>query len=225
MRVLVIEDDAPLRRAVAAALAQAGASVEEAGDGEEGHYLASEYPFDVAVVDLGLPKLSGLDLIRRLRANGSRLPILILTARGRWQEKVEGLESGADDYLTKPFEPPELIARVRALWRRASGSAGAVLSAGPYRIDLDAQQASCEGRPVELTAFEFKLLEYLARHRERVVSRQELTDYLYPHDEDRDSNVLEVLIGRLRRKIDPDGRWQPIETVRGRGYRFVLADG
>lgn len=221
MRVLLVEDEVPLRRAVAGVLHEAGASVREAADGLEGHYLASEYPFDVAIIDLGLPGLPGLELIRRLRAAGSRLPILILTARGRWQEKVEGLESGADDYLTKPFEPPELVARVRALWRRASGSIGTVLSVGPYRIDFDAQQLTCDGAQVELTAFEFRLFEYLARHRERVVSRQELADYLYPHDEDRDSNVLEVLIARLRRKTDPHGRWQPIETVRGRGYRFA----
>ncbi|HRP95828.1 MAG TPA: response regulator transcription factor [Rhodocyclaceae bacterium] len=221
MRVLVVEDEAPLRRAVAGALLAAGAQVQEAGDGREGFYLASEYPFDVAIIDLGLPGLPGLEVIRRLRAAGSHLPILVLTARGRWQEKVEGLESGADDYLTKPFETAELIARVRALWRRACGSIGAVLTVGPYRIDLDAQQLSCEGVAVELTAFEFRLFEYLARNRERVVSRPELTDHLYPGDEDRDSNVLEVLIARLRRKTDPAGRWHPIETVRGRGYRFA----
>jgi two-component system, OmpR family, response regulator PhoP len=221
MRVLLVEDEVTLRRAVAEALALAGAVVQEAADGLEGHYLASEYPFDVAIVDLGLPGLPGLEVIRRLRVAGSRVPILILTARGRWQEKVEGLESGADDYLTKPFEMPELVARVRALWRRAAGSIGAVLSVGPYRIDMDAQQVSCEGSQVELTAFEFRLCEYLARHRERVVSRQELGDHLYPRDEDRDSNVVEVLIGRLRRKLDPAGRWHPVETVRGRGYRFA----
>lgn len=223
MRVLVIEDEAPLRLAVADALRQTGAIVQEAADGLEGHYLASEYPFDVAIVDLGLPGLPGLDVIRRLRASASRLPILILTARGRWQEKVEGLESGADDYLTKPFEMPELVARVRALWRRTAGSANAVLTIGPYRIDMDAQQIACAGVVVDLTAFEFRLCEYLARHRERVVSRQELGDYLYPQDADRDSNVLEVLIGRLRRKLDPAGTWHPVETVRGRGYRFAPA--
>ncbi|MFN3987659.1 MAG: response regulator transcription factor [Rhodocyclaceae bacterium] len=221
MRVLLVEDEAPLRQAVAAALAQNGAEVQQAGDGNEGHYLAAEYPFDVAIIDLGLPGLPGLDVIRRLRADGSRLPILILTARGRWQEKVEGLESGADDYLTKPFEMPELVARVRALWRRAAGNGAAVLSLGPYRIDLDAQAVSRDGDAVDLTSFEFRLLDYLARHRERVVSKQELADYLYPLDEDRDSNVLEVLIGRLRRKLDPDARHAPIETVRGRGYRFT----
>lgn len=221
MRVLVIEDEAALRRSVAAALGEVGANVSEAADGREGLYLAQEYPFDVAVIDLGLPGLPGLELIRRLRANGSHLPILILTARGRWQEKVEGLECGADDYLVKPFEMPELLARVRALWRRTAGAATTVVTVGPYRIDLDAQQVVCAELAVELTAFEFRLLDYLVRHRDRVVSKHELGDYLYPQDEERDSNVLEVLIGRLRRKLDPSGEWAPIETLRGRGYRFA----
>lgn len=223
MRVLVIEDEAPLRLAVTEALRQAGAVVQEAADGLEGHYLASEYPFDVAIIDLGLPGLPGLEVIGRLRADASRLPILILTARGRWQDKVEGLERGADDYLTKPFEMPELVARVRALWRRTAASASTVLAIGAYRIDMDAQQVACAGVDIDLTAYEFRLCAYLARHHERVVSRQELGDYLYPRDADRDSNVLEVLIGRLRRKLDPAGRWRPIETVRGRGYRFAPA--
>lgn len=221
MRILLIEDEALLRKAVVKALAEVGAQVDEAPDGEEGLYLASEYPFDLAVVDLGLPKLSGLEVIRKLRAKGSHLPILILTARGRWQDKVEGLEAGADDYVTKPFEMPELVARVRALWRRTAGTASNQLTVGPYMLDLDANTVSCQGQSIELTAFEFRLLDYLARHRDKVVSKQELGDYLYPHDEDRDSNVLEVLIGRLRRKLDPESRWTPIETVRGRGYRFA----
>lgn len=221
MRVLVIEDEAPLRQSVAAALREMGTVVDEAPDGEEGLYLAEEYPFDLAIIDLGLPRLPGLEVIRRLRAKGSLLPILVLTARGRWQDKVEGLEAGADDYLTKPFEMPELVARVRALLRRAAGSVNTKLTIGAYSLDLEGQQVTCQEALVELTAFEFRLLDYLARHRERVVSKQELGDYLYPHDEDRDSNVLEVLIGRLRRKLDPDGRFVPIETVRGRGYRFA----
>lgn len=221
MRVLVIEDEAPLRQSVAAALREMGTVVDEAPDGEEGLYLAEEYPFDLAIIDLGLPRLPGLEVIRRLRAKGSLLPILVLTARGRWQDKVEGLEAGADDYLTKPFEMPELVARVRALLRRAAGSVNTKLTIGAYSLDLDGQQVTCQEALVELTAFEFRLLDYLARHRERVVSKQELGDYLYPHDEDRDSNVLEVLIGRLRRKLDPEGRFVPIETVRGRGYRFA----
>lgn len=221
MRILVIEDEAPLRLSIAAALRGSGATVDEAADGADGLYQATEYPLDLAIIDLGLPRLPGMDVIRRLRAQGSKLPILILTARGRWQDKVEGLEAGADDYLAKPFEMPELLARVRALWRRAAGSASTELVIGPYTLDLNINSVSCAGIAVELTAFEFRLLDYLARNRDKVVSKQELADYLYPHDEDRDSNVLEVLIGRLRRKLDPDGRWTPIETIRGRGYRFA----
>ena len=224
MRLLLVEDEARLRQDLAAALVAQGMTVDQAADGEEGLYLAQEYPFDVAVIDLGLPRLPGLEVIKRLRAGGSLLPILVLTARSRWQDKVEGLEAGADDYLSKPFETPELVARVRALWRRAGGAASTCLQLGAYRIDLDAATVAKAGQTIELTSFEFRLLEYLARHRERVVSKQELGDYLYPHDEDRDSNVLEVLIGRLRRKLDPEGSAQPIETVRGRGYRFVAVD-
>lgn len=225
MRILLVEDEAPLRQAIATALRDIGAVVDEAADGADGLYQATEYPFDLAVVDLGLPRLSGLDLIRRVRAQGSLLPILVLTARARWQDKVEGLEAGADDYLAKPFEMPELIARLRALWRRAAGSASSELRIGPYTLDTNLNSVSCNGQSIDLTAFEFRLLDYLARNRERLVSKQELSDYLYPHDEDRDSNVLEVLIGRLRRKLDPDGRWTPIETVRGRGYRFAPGSG
>jgi len=161
--------------------------------------------------------------VQRLRADGRTLPILILTARSSWQDKVSGLEAGADDYLVKPFEYPELAARVKALLRRATKSASDVLTLGPLAIDFPAQQARLDGTPVELTTFEYRVLEYLVRERARVVSKQELSDYLYPHDDDRDSNVLEVLIGRLRRKLDPAGTLVPIETLRGRGYRFTLA--
>lgn len=224
MRLLLIEDEAVLRQQLAKQLEQEGYRVDEAGDGETGLYNASEYPCDLAIVDLGLPKLSGLELIRRLRADGSKLPILILTARGRWQEKVEGLEAGADDYLTKPFEFPELLARVKALLRRSAGAPANVLLLGPFRLDLSAQKLSRDGADVELTTFEYRLLEYLIQHRGEVVAKSTLSDYLYPHDEDRDSNVLEVLIGRLRKKLDPDGSLQPIETMRGRGYSFVLQD-
>ncbi|HSO78997.1 MAG TPA: response regulator transcription factor, partial [Chromatiaceae bacterium] len=181
-------------------------------------------PFDVALVDLGLPKLSGIEIIRGLRAAGSLLPILVLTARGRWQDKVEGLEAGADDYLAKPFEMDELVARLRALLRRAQGAASQELRAGPVRLERATQRVLVEERQVELTAFEFRLLEHLMTRRGRVLSKRELADYLYPHDEDRDSNVLEVLLGRLRRKLDPDGHLAPIETLRGRGYRFTLGE-
>lgn len=224
MRLLLIEDEVLLRQQLAKQLEQEGYRVDQAGDGKTGLYNASEYPCDLAIVDLGLPQLSGLELIRRLRADGSKLPILILTARGRWQEKVEGLEAGADDYLTKPFEFPELLARVKALLRRSAGAPANVLLLGPFRLDLAAQKLSRNGVEVELTTFEYRLLEYLIQHRGTVVAKATLSDYLYPHDEDRDSNVLEVLIGRLRKKLDPDGSLQPIETLRGRGYSFTLQD-
>ncbi len=224
MRLLLIEDEVLLRQQLAKQLEQEGYRVDQAGDGKTGLYNASEYPCDLAIVDLGLPQLSGLELIRRLRADGSKLPILILTARGRWQEKVEGLEAGADDYLTKPFEFPELLARIKALLRRSAGAPANLLLLGPFRLDLAAQKLSRNGVEVELTTFEYRLLEYLIQHRGTVVAKATLSDYLYPHDEDRDSNVLEVLIGRLRKKLDPDGSLQPIETLRGRGYSFTLQD-
>lgn len=224
MRILVIEDEAPLRRQIGERLTREGFDTEGSGDGDEGLYLASEYPFDAAIVDLGLPGLSGLDVIRHLRANGSLLPILILTARGRWQDKVEGLEAGADDYLAKPFQMEELLARLRALLRRALGAATQELRFGPLRLDLTAQKVWVGELQAELTAYEYRLLEQLVTSGGRVLSKRELADHLYPHDEDRDSNVLEVLVGRLRRKLDPDGRLAPIETLRGRGYRFTLGD-
>jgi len=173
-------------------------------------------------VDLGLPKINGLTIVQRLRAAGSTMPLLILTARASWQDKVSGLEAGADDYLTKPFEYPELAARVKALLRRSLKAASDVLTLGPIAIDFSAQAVQLAGEPLELTAYEYRLLEYLVRQKARVVTKSELSDYLYPHGEDRDSNVLEVLIGRLRRKLDPEGTLAPIETVRGRGYRFTL---
>jgi two-component system, OmpR family, response regulator PhoP len=222
MRLLLIEDDAALRLGLARQLEADGYRVDQAADGEDGLFQAREYPVDLAIVDLGLPKLSGLAVVQRLRAEGRAIPILILTARGSWQDKVVGLEAGADDYLVKPFEYPELAARVKALLRRSMKGASNVLTFGPLSIDLSAQAARLNGADLDLTAFEYRLLEFLVRERERVVSKQELSDYLYPHDEDRDSNVLEVLIGRLRRKLDPDGTLAPIETLRGRGYRFTL---
>jgi len=222
MRVLLIEDDAALRLGLAQQLEADGYRVDHAADGEDGLFQAQEYPVDLVIVDLGLPRLSGIDVVKRLRSEARMMPILILTARGSWQDKVLGLEAGADDYLVKPFEYPELAARIKALLRRSLKAASDVLALGPLAIDFSAQSAKLVGAPVELTAFEYRLLEYLVRERARVVSKQELSDYLYPHDEDRDSNVLEVLMGRLRRKLDPDGTLAPIETLRGRGYRFTL---
>lgn len=222
MRLLLVEDDAALRLGLARRLEADGYRVDQASDGEDGLFQAREYPVDLAIVDLGLPKLGGLDVVKGLRADGRTIPILILTARGSWQDKVVGLEAGADDYLVKPFEYPELHARIKALLRRSMKATSDVLTLGPIAIDFSAQGASLGGVAIELTTFEYRLLEFLVRERARVVSKQELSDYLYPHDEDRDSNVLEVLIGRLRRKLDPDGTLAPIETLRGRGYRFTL---
>jgi two-component system response regulator PhoP len=222
MRLLLVEDDDALRLGLAHQLEKEGYRVDQARDGAEGLFLAQEYPFDLAIVDLGLPRLDGLTIVQRLRAEGRTMPLLILTARGSWQDKVSGLEAGADDYVTKPFEYPELAARVKALLRRSMKAASEVVGFGPLTIDFSSQSAQLAGQPLELTAYEYRLLEFLVRERSRVVPKQELADYLYPHGEDRDSNVLEVLIGRLRRKLDPDGQLAPIETVRGRGYRFTL---
>ena len=224
MRILVIEDEPQLREQVQRQLEADGYIVDVSGDGKDGLYLASEYPLDAAIVDLGLPRISGIEIIKQLRLLGKHLPILILTARGRWQDKVEGLEAGADDYLVKPFQMEELQARLKALLRRAAGTANNILSCGPLALDLTAQTVVLHGSLIELTSFEYRLLEYLIKQRGKVVPKSELADYLYPHDEDRDSNVLEVLVGRLRRKLDPDGNLTPIETLRGRGYRFTLSD-
>ncbi len=222
MRLLLVEDEAALRLVLARQLEADGYRVDQAADGADGLFQAREYPLDLAIVDLGLPKVDGITIVQTLRAEGRTLPILVLTARGSWQDKVRGLEAGADDYLVKPFEYPELAARLKALLRRATKAASDVLVFGALAIDLSAQVARLDGQALELTTFEYRMLEYLARERARVVSKKELADYLYPHDEDRDSNVLEVLIGRLRKKLDPDGTLQPIETLRGRGYRFAL---
>jgi two-component system response regulator PhoP len=222
MRILIVEDEPALQQQVRAGLEAQGYVVDATGEGKEALYLATEYPYDAAVVDLGLPGLSGLDIIARLRKAGSRLPILILTARDRWQDKVQGLEAGGDDYLTKPFRMEELVARLKALLRRAAGAADDILRCGPLTLNLGTQKVMVGDAEAELTSYEYRLLEHLVRHRTRVLSKDELASHLYPHDEERDSNVIEVLIGRLRRKLDPDGSLQPVETVRGRGYRFTL---
>lgn len=222
MRVLVVEDETALREQLQASLQQAGYAVDAAADGDEGLHGGCEYPCDVAIIDLGLPKLSGIEVIRRLRERGKHFPILILTARGRWQDKVEGLQAGADDYLIKPFHIEELLARLNALVRRAAGWTRPLLQCGPIQLDTRAQQVTVDGRPVELTAFEYKALEYMMLHAGKVLSKTDLTEHLYDEDFDRDSNVIEVFIGRLRRKLDPGQQLQPIETLRGRGYRFTL---
>ena len=220
MRICIIEDEPALREQLATALRQAGHTVDAAADGTEGLYALREYPADLAIVDLGLPGISGLELIRTVRHEGRRLPILILTARDRWQDKVAGLEAGADDYVTKPFQVEEVLARVQALIRRAAGYADPVLKAGPIALDTRTQAVSVDGRAVELTSFEYRMLEYLMLRAGQVVSKGELVDKLYEHDAERDSNTIEVFVGRLRRKLDPDDRYHPIETLRGRGYRL-----
>lgn len=221
MRVLVIEDEPVLLENLVARLRAAGFVVDSAADGVEGEYLGNEFQIDVAIVDLGLPGKPGLDVIRAWREAGRAFPILILTARDRWQEKVEALQAGADDYVTKPFQFEEVSARLQALLRRSSGWSQPVLSAGQVELDPRSQQVRVGGNAVELTAFEYRLLEYLMLHAGQVVSKAELTDKLYEQDFERDSNVIEVFVGRLRKKLDPDGSVQPIETLRGRGYRLA----
>ena len=223
MRILIVEDDSRLLDMLAENLRQTGYAVDAVADGEEGLYYGGEYPVDLAVIDLGLPKMSGLDVIRQLRSAGKEYPILILTARSQWQEKVEGLEAGADDYLTKPFHMEELKARINALLRRAAGHAAPEVNFGPVRIDLNGQRVFVDENEIDLTSFEYKVLEYLAMHPDKVVTKSDLTEHIYEEDADRDSNVIEVFVGRLRKKLDPDGELRPIETLRGRGYRLALA--
>jgi two-component system, OmpR family, response regulator PhoP len=222
MRILVVEDEAALRHQLASELRAAGFVVDCAADGQEGRYYGEEYGYDAAVIDLGLPKLDGTSLIRVLRDGQRTYPILILTARGDWQDKVAGLEAGADDYVTKPFHMQEVLARINALMRRAAGHASPVIGFGAVTLDTARKEARVNDRPVELTAFEYRVLEYLIMNSGRVVSKSELTDHLYEQDYDRDSNVLEVFIGRLRKKLDPEGALNPIRTVRGQGYRFSI---
>ncbi|MCH8249861.1 MAG: response regulator transcription factor [Proteobacteria bacterium] len=222
MRLLVIEDDVTLRESLAQKLVDAGFAVEQAADGREGLYFAQEYPIDLAIIDLGLPEISGLDIIRQVRADGKTYPILILTARDRWEDKVDGLGAGADDYVVKPFHFEEVSARVHALLRRSGGWATSILAADPVSLDMSRQELTVSDEVIELTSFEYKIIEYLMIRAGQVISKAELTDRLYDQDFERDSNVIEVFIGRLRKKMDPDSNINPIETLRGRGYRFAL---
>jgi two-component system response regulator PhoP len=222
MRLLLIEDDKTLRESLTNRLAATGFAVEQAVDGKEGLYFALEYPIDLAIVDLGLPEMSGLDVIRELRKQGKSYPVLILTARDRWQDKVDGLDAGADDYVVKPFQFEEIIARVNALLRRSGGWASSEMSAGPVSLDLSRQEVKVHDQAVDLTSFEYKIIEYLMIRAGQVISKTELTERLYDQDFERDSNVIEVFVGRLRKKLDPDNSIKPIETLRGRGYRFGL---
>jgi two-component system response regulator PhoP len=222
MRVLLIEDDAGLVESLGSQLRSAGFAVDISSDGVEGLYVGEEFPVDLAIIDLGLPGLPGMDVIRKLRERGRDFPILVLTARSDWQDKVAGLEAGADDYMTKPFRFEELLARINALIRRAGGHARPVVTLGPVTMDLSAQRVYLDDEEVELTTYEYKVLNYLVLHAGEVVTKTELAEHIYEEDADRDSNVIEVFIGRLRRKLDPNDRLKPIETLRGRGYRLAL---
>jgi two-component system, OmpR family, response regulator len=215
MRVLLVEDDADLARQLQTSLRDAGYAVDVAKDGEEGYYLGANESYDAAVLDLGLPLMDGITVLERWRRDGRVMPVLILTARDRWSEKVAGMDAGADDYVAKPFHMEEVLARLRALVRRAAGHASAELVCGQVRLDTRSARVSVDGQPVRLTAQEYRLLSYLMHHQGRVVSRTELTEHLYDQDFDRDSNIIEVFVGRLRKKLGVD----LIETARGLGYR------
>lgn len=221
MRLLVVEDDPRLLMQLDVLLREQGYSVDLADDGEKALFMFNEYPYDAAIVDVGLPKVDGFEVVRRCRKQDIRCPILLLTARDRWQEKVEGLDSGADDYVTKPFHNEELLARLKALIRRASGKASPVLSHGPLALDTVSEEVLVNDSPVALTAYEYKVVEYFLLNPEKVISKTELTEHIYDQDFDLDSNVIEVFIGRLRKKLDPSGTIKPIETLRGRGYRLA----
>lgn len=220
MRILIIEDEDQLREQLESRLRAEGYAVDSAANGEDGLYFGREYPIDVAVVDLGLPGISGIDVIRSLRSEQKNFPILILTARSLWQDKVDGLEAGADDYLVKPFHYEELSARLRALIRRSAGEANSDITLGPIVLNTTSQEVTVSGQSIEITAYEYRLLHYLTMNRTKVVSKTELVDHIYDEDADRDSNVIEVFVGRLRKKLDPSGSIQPIQTLRGRGYRL-----
>jgi len=214
MRVLLVEDDKDLQRLLKKALSDAGYVVDSALDGEEGCFLGDTEPYDAVILDLGLPKMDGVTVLEKWRKTGKTFPVLILTARDRWSDKVAGFDAGADDYLAKPFYTEELLARLRALLRRAAGIVTAEIEIGPLHIDTRASRVTYDGNPIRLTSQEYRLLAYLAHHRGKVVSRTELVEHLYDQDFDRDSNTIEVFTGRLRKKLDAG----MIQTVRGLGY-------
>jgi two-component system OmpR family response regulator len=220
MRILLVEDDKDLQRLLKRALGDAGYVVDVASDGEEGHYLGDTEPYDAVILDLGLPKMDGVRVLENWRKDGKKMPVLILTARDRWSDKVAGFDAGADDYLAKPFYTEELLARVRALLRRTAGLATSEIEIGSLRIDTRSSRVTVDGNPVKLTSLEYRLLAYLAHHRGRVVSRTELVEHLYDQDFDRDSNTIEVFVGRLRKKLDSN----LIQTVRGLGYCLETPD-
>lgn len=220
MRILVAEDELTIQNQVAERLQAQGYVIDLADNGIDALYCGSEYPLDLAIIDLGLPEKDGIEVIKELRAEGKVYPILILTARSRWQEKVLGLEAGADDYLTKPFHLEELVARVTALIRRASGSADNLLRHGTISLNTSSQEVCVNDEPISLTAYEYRLLQYMILNAGKVCSKTELVEHIYAEDNDKDSNTIEVFIRRLRKKLDPGGKNKPIETLRGRGYRL-----
>jgi two-component system, OmpR family, response regulator PhoP len=222
VRILVVEDEAAIREGLREQLTKSGFTVDVAANGEDGLFAGLELPVDIAVIDLGLPVMPGLDLIRALRAKGKAYPILVLTARDRWQDKVEGLEAGADDYVAKPFHFEEVLARLQALLRRSGGWASPELVCGPIVLDTRRQTVKVSGKPVDLTTYEYRILEHFMLRAGQVLSKTELSERIYDEEMERDSNIIEVYMMRLRRKLDPTEELKPIETVRGRGYRFAI---
>src|SRR5689334_10680093 len=214
MRILVVEDDPDLNRQIVTALSDAGYVVDKAMDGEEGHYLGETEPYDAVVLDLGLPVLDGVSVLEKWRRAGRKMPVLILTARDRWSDKVAGFDAGADDYVAKPFHMEEVLARIRALVRRSAGHASSEIGCGPLLLDTAGARVTVDGRAIKLTSLEFRLLSYLMHHKGKVVSRTELVEHLYDQDFDRDSNTIEVFVGRLRKKLGVD----VLRTIRGMGY-------
>lgn len=216
MRILVVEDDPALNGQLVEALTEAGYAVDKAFDGEEGHFLGDTEPYDAVVLDIGLPQMDGISVLEAWRRDGRAMPVLILTARDRWSDKVQGIDAGADDYVAKPFHMEEVLARLRALLRRAAGHASNEIEAGPIRLDTKAGKVTVNGRAIRLTSHEFRLLAYMMHHKGQVISRTELTEHLYEQDFDRDSNTIEVFVGRLRKKLPED----TIQTIRGLGYKL-----
>lgn len=222
MRVLVVEDDHNIAEQLTQALEQSGYAVDCAPDGEEGLYMGTQFPVDMAIVDVGLPKINGIELVRQLRSQNKHYPILILTARDNWEDKVEGLEAGADDYLVKPYHLAELLARLNALQRRISGMSHPKIVFGPLSLDTTLKRVFSDEQAIDLTAYEYRLVEYLMLHPGKILSKTELTDHIYDDDTEHDSNVIEVFVRRLRKKLDPDATLKPIANIRGQGYRFDL---
>ncbi len=220
MRLLVVEDDPDLNRQLVTSLTDAGYAVDSSHDGEEGHFLGDTEPYDAVILDIGLPTMDGLSVLEQWRRNNRSMPVLILTARDRWSDKVAGIDAGADDYVAKPFHMEEILARVRALLRRATGHSSNEIECGPVRLDTRSARVTIDGSPIKLTSHEYRLLAYMMHHRGRVVSRTELVEHLYDQDFDRDSNTIEVFIGRLRKKLSGD----IIRTVRGLGYCLASAE-